>query len=271
MGLQVIMVTGPRRAGKSTLISCLIKETCKREPHYIRLAAAGGPKRAPRAVPDPPHDCGVVTATWLTYDPRRVFETLPEALAAIHKKDRKARVIIEADGDPNLRHAYPYDCSIFAMPCPADVHEVFRTPQEAEAALHSALHDTMAFAGEVYGLEGGDEAGPDEGHEKRPDMSDSQIVRLLGSPLGADLAARIQCQPPYHGLVDSDLIVVNTGVGGSNGAVDETVRRLEAMLAKARRKQDNCPAIYCCDVCDKEDPRRAKLFEYFCKRYGSSR
>jgi hypothetical protein len=274
MGLKVILVTGPRRGGKSALISALVKESCTRDPHYIRLAASDGPKRPSRraaaAANGPSNDCGVITATWLAYEPRRIFEMLPESLDAIYRKHRNACVLVESDTDPNICHAYPFDCCIFAMPGPADVHEVFRTPQEAQVALQSALHDTTAFAGEVYGLSDGDEDGKEDSHESRQDMSDSQIFRLLQSPLGLDLAARIQCQPAYHAIVSSDVVVVNTGVGSSTSAVDETVRRMETLVARSRRKRDDGPVIFCCDVCDDEDPRRTRLLEHLRGRYGAA-
>jgi len=34
---------------------------------------------------------------------------------------------------------------------------------------------------------------------------------LLNSPLGEELATRIQFKPDYHGLVESDLVLINMG------------------------------------------------------------
>lgn len=267
MGLHVIMVTGPRRAGKSALISCLLKEVCTSEPHYIRLAAVQGTKRAPRKGGRPAGGCGVVTATWVNYDPARVFETLPDALTAIHRRDRRGCVVIEADADPNLRHAYPYDCRIFVMPAPNEVHDVFRTPQQAREVLQSVLHDTALFAGEIFGL-AADDGSVDEAHEPHPDMSDSQIVQLMRTPLGRELNSRIQCQPEYHDIVESDVVVMNTGVGGTSSAADDVVCRLEKLIQQARPGGNRRPEVFCCDITDPQDPRRQKLFGHLDTLYA---
>jgi energy-coupling factor transporter ATP-binding protein EcfA2 len=151
MALNVVMVTGPRRSGKSTLITGLINEVCSHQPHYIRLTEKSGTKHPPRQAPACV-DCGVATATWVTYERDRVFETLPETLAAVQKHDELGCVLIEADTDPNLRHAYPYDTQLFTVPAPARVEDIFRTPQQTRQALQAMMNDSVAFAGEIFGL-----------------------------------------------------------------------------------------------------------------------
>lgn len=283
MPLNVVMVTGPRRSGKSTLITALIHEVCTHQPHYVRLAAVDGSKRPPRPAKPalasraepaaPTRDCGVATATWISYDPNRVFETLPSALAAVQRRDRGGCVFIEADTDPNLRHAYPYDTQIFTIPSPAQVEDVFRSPSEMRVALQSALHDTSAFAGEIFGLcSDGDSSGDgqaDEPGRDEPDMSDSQIVDLMHSPLGEALASRMQFHPDYHGVLESDAIVMNTGVGSTSPAVDEVVRRIENLARKAVRDPERRSIVFCCDLCDRDDPRRQKLMAHLGRRYAS--
>lgn len=281
MALNVVMVTGPRRSGKSTLISALIDEVCTHQPHYVRLAATDGSKRPPRlaksAEGTPPNGsaqkCGVATATWVSYDPNRVFETLPTALAAVQRRDHRGCVFIEADTDPNLRHAYPYDTQIFTIPSPERVEEVFRSPTEMRMALQSALHDTSAFAGEIFGLcadgDGSSDGLGDSQHDHEPDMSDSQIVDLMHSPLGEALASRMQFHPDYHGVLESDAIVMNTGVGGMSVAVDEVVRRIEQLARQAVRDPERRSIVFCCDLCDREDPRRQKLMAHLARRYAS--
>ncbi|MCB9850321.1 MAG: hypothetical protein H6817_06410 [Phycisphaerales bacterium] len=271
MALNVIMITGPRRSGKSALAAALIAEVCTSEPHYIRLAAQEGTKRPPLRKEGEKKGCGVATATWVNYDPRLVFETLPATLAAVQRRDRVGCVLIEADTDPNLINAYPYDTHIFTVPAPEKTTDVFRSPYEAKQALQSALHDTSAFVGEIFGVcadvdDSSDDSLSDGSDEERPDMSDSQIVELMRSPLGEQLASRIQCHSEYHGLLDSDAIVVNTGVGGVSEAVDEVVHRLEKLARQTRRK-DMAPIVFCCDVRDQEDPRRQKLFAHLKRRY----
>lgn len=263
MRFRVVMVSGPRRAGKSAVISALLDEVCTAAPHYLRLVAKSGTKQAPRGIARSAEECGVRTARWVDYDLSCVFEVLPEALAAIHRRDRHGCVLIEADVDPNLRHAYPYDFRVFVMPAPEDVHDVFRTPRQARAALQAVLHDTMAFAGEIYGMAESAEGGDAERHERRSPMSDTQITRLLHSPLGRDLACRTQCRPEYHDFLDCDVVVMNTGRGGTSSAVDESALRLEKLLRQADPEGTLKTEVFCCDIADHEDPRRQKLIAYF--------
>jgi energy-coupling factor transporter ATP-binding protein EcfA2 len=289
MALNVVMVTGPRRSGKSTLITGLINEVCSHQPHYIRLTEKSGTKHPPRQAPACV-DCGVATATWVTYERDRVFETLPETLAAVQKHDELGCVLIEADTDPNLRHAYPYDTQLFTVPAPARVEDIFRTPQQTRQALQAMMNDSVAFAGEIFGLTPDAAAGSADGSSadghgsdghvsdghvsdglgQRADMSDSQIMHLMRSPLGEELATRIQCRRAYHGLLESDAVVVNTGVGGATEVVDQVVHRLEE-LARRVRREDLSPIVFCCDVKDPEDPRRQKLFEHFRRRQPAKR
>jgi energy-coupling factor transporter ATP-binding protein EcfA2 len=281
MALNVVMVTGPRRSGKSTLITGLINEVCSHQPHYIRLTEKTGTKHPPRQAPAC-GDCGVATATWVTYERDRVFETLPETLAAVQKHDELGCVLIEADTDPNLRHAYPYDTQLFTVPAPARVEDIFRTPQQTRQALQAMMNDSVAFAGEIFGLTpdgqrrraartgAGSDGHVSDGLGQRADMSDSQIMHLMRSPLGEELATRIQCRPAYHGLLESDAVVVNTGVGGATEVVDQVVHRLEE-LARRVRREDLSPIVFCCDVKDPEDPRRQKLFEHFRRRQPAKR
>ncbi len=260
MAFKVTIVTGPRRSGKTEIIRTIIDEVCKHEPHYIRLAALDGTKRPPKEPPRKAQDCHVATATWINYDPNRVFEAVPRVLTAVHRKDADACVIMEGDTDPSLRSAYPYDYKLFVMPAPWDVHDVFRTDAEAEDALQSVLNDTVMFTKEIYGISADDDS-ISEGHERRKDMSDSQIGVLMRSPLGQELAARIRCQPEYHGVAESDIVVVNTGVGGTTAVVDEVVQRLEKLVRGSHTGEQAHPQIFCCDICDADDPRRQRLIE----------
>jgi hypothetical protein len=85
--------------------------------------------------------------------------------------------------------------------------------------------------------------------------------------LGDALASRIQFHPDYHGAIESDAVVVNTGVGGATEAVDEAVRRIEDLARRAVRDVERRSIVFCCDLCDREDPRRQKLMAHFMRRY----
>jgi hypothetical protein len=260
MGLIVTFVSGPRHAGKSTVIEALLTDLYKAPPHYLRLAQIDGDKKPPPRAASPPKQCGVGSARWLNYDRDLIFEVLPEALTRIHRQDRYGRVIIEADADPHLRHAYPYDRRIFVMPAPRSLREVFRSVREAATALQEVLDDTASFAREIYGMLDGDSA-DDEGHEQRPEFTVRQLRGFLNSPLGDELATRIQFQPSYHGLVESDLVLINIGVGGTSSVVDECVRRIERVLARLRGQSARKQVVFCCDPVDPQDPLRKKLIK----------
>ncbi len=266
MGLTVFFVSGPRRSGKSTVIQTMLDELYTRPPHYLRLAALSGDKRPPpaeRSTPGPPKKCGVGSARWLDYDQDLIFEVLPEALTRIHKRDRYGSVLIEADADPHLRNAYPYDRRVFVMPAPASLTEVFRSVRQAAQALQHVLDDTVAFASEIYGMLdstlAGEDGGDDE-HEDRPAFTASQMRGFLNSPLGDELATRIQFQPAYHGLVESDVVLINTGIGGVSPVVDDCVHRIERLLARLRGPSARKNVVFCCDPLDPQDPLRKKFF-----------
>ena len=262
MGLTVTFVSGPRRSGKSTIIQMMLDELYKKPPHYLRLAAAEGDKRQPPPDVKPAGNCGVHSARWLNYDAERIFEVLPEALTRIHCDDRNGSVLIEADADPNLRHVYPYDRRVFVMRAPESLSEVFRTVREAAEALRGVLDDTAAFAQEIYGMLDEGPLDDAEGQrEARPEFTLSQWRGFLNSPLGEELATRIQFQPAYHGLVESDAVVINTGVGGASATVDGCVHRLEKLLARLRGPSARKNVIFCCDPLDPKDPLRAKMLK----------
>ena len=261
MAISVLFVSGPRRAGKSTVIQQVI-ETCEaRSPHYLRLASRNGDKHQPADTPQPLANCGVASAKWISYDEDRVYEFLPTALGEIQHRDGCGLVIIEGDSDPLLRHAYPYDWRVFVMPAPERMSDVFRSAAQAAEAFSAALNDTAAFAGEIYGLveENGDDFDLGE-HDSRTSLTASQVRGLMNTPLGHELATRILLQPSHHGLLDSDILIVNTAVGGTSAVVDGCVRRLEKVLDHLSGPMQSRRLLFACDPADPEDPLRAKLF-----------
>lgn len=261
MALTVTFVSGPRRSGKSTVIRRMIETCYPAAPHYLRLTRAGGDKKKPLCLAAPAEDCGVLSACWLQYEPRKVFEVLPEKLAAIHGKDRCGHVVIEADADPSLRHAYPYSARVFVMPAPSSLGKVFRTTDQAAEALRAALDDTTTFASEMFGLCRESAVPDDDFHEARSDLTPSQMRRFLKSPLGNELATRTQLQPAYHDLVESDVILINTAVGGTTLTVDEAKHRIQAMINCLRVSSDRQGGVFCCDPLDPRDPLASRFFD----------
>lgn len=255
MGLTVTFVSGPRRSGKSAVIQAMIEHLFKREPHYLRLVENNSDKKPPksRACDQQKNNCRVASARWLDYCNERIFEVLPEALTQIHKQDRYGSVLIEADADPNLRCAYPYDHRVFVMPTPTSVNDVFRDPAEAARELRRVLDDTAAFASEIFGMftPAGDDS---DSHEYRAQLTPSLARGFLRSPLGDELATRIQLQPAYHGLVESDLVILNTSTGESTGETIECVRRIEHLLARVQKKAETRAQLFHCNPVEMGTP-----------------
>lgn len=259
MALSVLFVSGPRRAGKSTVVQRFITNCGPRRPHYLRLTSTAGDKRQPCRPSRPDEDCGVRSARWIEYDDDRAFELIPSVLGEIHAVDRKGLVVIEADADPTLRHAYPYDHRLFVMPAPQRTSEVFRTREQASDAFHAALNDTAAFAREIYGLVD-DERFDDGGSEPRSELDAAQLRALMNSGLGDELATRILLQSTHHGLIEGDVVVVNTAVGGTSDVVTQCVRRLQRVLEHIRTPDGRRPVLYACDPADADDPLSEQLY-----------
>lgn len=259
MGLCVMFVSGPRRSGKSLVIQTMADRVWKNKPHYLRLVEAGSDKQPPKCAEKISTNCNVATARWLEYVPDRIFETLPEALANIHKKDRYGSVVIEADADPNLRCAYPYDHRLFVMPKPSAVHEVFRDPTRAAHELRRVLDDTAAFASEIFGLFA--DRGDGEPSEERSELSATGMRGFLYSPLGDELATRIQLQQPYHGLVESDVVIINSTIGDPSSETDECLRRIAQLLNRVRGVCGRKNELFLCDPSDYRDTVTKKLLQ----------
>jgi hypothetical protein len=269
MGLTVSLVIGPRHSGKSSLIQIIKDEVCKSEPHLLRLVPCDRDTRSPSSLHFARMQCegeSDCTVEHVIYDPERVFETLPEILTRIHAQDRYGCVIIEGDADPNLLQAYPYDFEIFIMPAPECETDIFRSKDQVKKAFEAAMNDTAAFTSEIFGVDGVDDSWSGERKASRPGISETQMMRLLDSPLGQELASRIQCRPDYHGLIDSNAIVVNTGIGATSGAADAVVARLEKLINETGPSK-NGRSIYCCDLLDSNDPRRKKLLTHLEQGY----
>ncbi|HPD28503.1 MAG TPA: hypothetical protein PLL20_00795 [Phycisphaerae bacterium] len=278
MPVETLLISGPRGGGKSTLARLIASQVLDRPAHYLRTRrSADGYTNA--IIPlDPANDgfaTGWASCFMVGYTPERVFETLPDGLREVRKIDRYGFAIIEADGDPPLRHAYPYDYRVFVMSPPTDVHQVFRDTREATQALQQVMQDTAAFASEIFGLFNA--AGFDDGvgvshHEpvvidpcqvavERLEIAESQIRGFLNSPLGVEIASRIQLQPEYHALVESDVVVINTGVGKGGEVMKECVKRIEKLLARVRHDARRSSILYWGNFLDTKDSTQKKLLK----------
>lgn len=259
MGLTVTLIAGPRGSGKTTVVRTMIAEVLERPPFYVRLALSEAGVRLPTRSAKLDDLPGVMDAQWICYDRERIFELLPEAMAAIYRRERYGRVIIEADSDPTLRHAYPYDQQVFVVPGPRSLREVFRTPGQAARALQDALDDTSEFAAEVFGLSPTDFSSDDDSGDERALLTKSQIRLFLDSPLGDQLANQIQLQSAYQGLVESDIALINTAFG-EPAAIKTCCDRIKQLLNRTGGGQRR-EVLYCCNPLDRADPERAGFLD----------
>ncbi|MCG3136888.1 MAG: hypothetical protein HJJLKODD_00725 [Phycisphaerae bacterium] len=272
MTMNVLLISGPRFSGKSTLLRMIAARLCPDQPHYLRLVPVD-PEDAPRlTLLGDLKAAGLSSWRRVNYDADHIFEFLPEVLNEIAEMRTSRHVLIESDADPNLRFAYPYDHRLFIMPAPRLMEEVFRSPAEAAQALREVMDDTAAFASEMFGLFNPD-SDEDEGvsyqrtrdrsgvAEERLDISPTQMRRFMMSPLGAEIASRIQLQPAYHGLIESDVILINTAVGGRSHVVDLCIQRLQMMIYRLGEGRTSLPAVFYCDPLDFADPLQYQLLK----------
>jgi hypothetical protein len=277
MPVETLLISGPREGGKTTLARLIASHVLDRPAHYLRTRLAhDGHTNAivPEECPDPVASGGAWESVFtVTYTPERVFETLPDGLREVRKIDRYGFVVIEADGDPALRHAYPYDYRVFVMPPPTDVHTVFRDTREATAALQQVMQDTASFASEIFGLFNSTcfddsvgvshhepaSTGPCQPAVEHLEIAESQIRGFLSSPLGVEIASRIQLQPEFHALVESDVVVVNTALGRKGDTMKECVKRVERLLGRVRHDARRSSILYWGDFMNIEDATQRKL------------
>ncbi len=170
-------------------------------------------------------------------------------------------VVLEAETDPVLRHAYPYDHRIFMMPTPATINAVFRDPRHAATELQHVLDDTAAFASEIFGLFDEADCEDVDPPEQRQNLTGTGMRGFLYSPLGDELATRIQLQPAYHGLVESDVIIVNTSVGAQEPETTECLRRMERLLKRVRGATERRSQLFLCDPKDHNSKTCKKMMK----------
>lgn len=281
MPFKTLLINGPAGGGKSTVARLIAREVLRRPAHWVRLQEAhDGYTNAVEPMTGTNLDPHWASRHRVTYTADRIFETLPEGLRAVQTLDSAGLAVVEADGDPAVRHAFPFDYRVFVMACPTNIHEVFREPADAAVALQQVMQDTAAFASEIFGLfdaqdlddslgvthsKGSVPAGrPNERRRiERLEIAESQLRQFLGSPLGAEIASRIQLQPDYHALAESDIVLINTGLGGRGEPMKECVQRIEKLLSRIRHDARHHSVLYWGNFARENDPALAKLIERF--------
>jgi len=280
MSLETLLINGSAGCGKSTVARLIADQVLDGNAHWLRL------KQAPDAydnavVPlqdkvDEPLRTQWSSMHEVTYTVDRVFEMVPDGLRAVHKIERHGFTIIEADDDPSVRHAYPYDYRIFVMSPPTDVHEVFREPEAAALALQQVMQDTATFASEIFGLFDDDDLDDSLGVQHHQEdmlasregalaslesleITEEQIRHFLSSPIGAEIASRIQLQPGFHALVEADIALINTGIGSGGEPLEECIRRLQKLLSRLRHDARRHSVLYWGNIADRQTTSHQKL------------
>lgn len=266
MSLCVVHITGPRAAGKTELAAQLATRLGTEPTYFLRFVpridATVEKRRRLTHLP------GAKQSLLHVYTPTKIFEQLPDALRDIKRNNRWATVLLETDTHPCHRQAYSYDVRVFVSAAPLDIHDVFRSPEETNAALRGILNDTCEFAHEIYGLTpdmaldesrfgivpGATTANePKRLRSDRDPLSDTQVVELLSSTIGIELALRVQFQPDFEGIACSDVVILNTTAGGRTDVVDAVAGRIERMQPYIRRRQNRSVHLAVCDLSDPED------------------
>jgi len=198
------------------------------------------------------------SSTTTTIDPELVFEKLPAEIQRLHKPKTSTTVFIETDAEPHFRHAYSYDARVFIMPCPTGLSDVFRSRKQAEEAVRRAMHDTRDFAEEIFGLTREARCDPPRDSIKRfdpPPVSerDRDVLAFIDAALGSRLAVQFMLQPCYHVLIDSDVVLLNLGVGPDGDAAEICAHRLQAIFEQLRREGSRPAWFAACEPADADD------------------
>jgi len=255
MSPPVISISGPPASGKTRLVRAVAARLGGGPMHHIRFHADDGrPHPALRVMPT--EQLGFVS-TRCACSSELVFEQVPAEIRRAAAGPCTV-VIIETGAEPCFRHAYPYDVKVFILREPATPDVVFRSTSETAGAIQRAMSDTTIFAAEVYGMP--DECDPAAGPSPmaaRPRRSPAlppggSLEEFLASELGAELTARCQLQSAYHGIIESDVVVMAASTG--NVATGACAARIEQMLQVLRERLGRRTWFGVCDPCDAEDP-----------------
>ncbi len=278
MALKALLINGPTPCDKHAIAHLVAERVVGKPIHLLRLQESkdGHTNAVEPLEPGKVAPAGAwFSAHHVAYTCDRVFETIPDALRAVNALERDAFVVVEADHDSSIRHAWPYDYRIFAMPAPTDIFEVFREPQAAAHALRQVMEDTASFATEIFGLFDANDLDDSKGirhgraevvdatgqpHEvEHLDVGPSHLRHFLRSPIGAEIASRIQLQPDYHALVEADVVVISAARKGCSQPVRACVERIEKLLSRIRHDARRRSLLYWGDLTDDVDPVRRKL------------
>lgn len=258
MSATILHISGPPACGKTTLAKILARRAANSKPFFLRLAVRKErpvqPLRLSVAM-DEMADC-----VRRTVRSDLVFEEVSGAIAEIAPSDRRPTIIVETGTEPCFRHAYPYDVKVFVMAVPEDMETVFRNPSETAVAIDRAMEDTSEFAAELFGLDRDfHDSGSLPAIEATKDSGTRAGVvqsaeEFLYSDVGAEIASRMQLQPAYHAIIDSDVILLNLAVGRDRALAAPCARQIVSLLEPLQRRLGRRYWFAACDLVA-ADPR----------------
>ncbi|MFQ5429928.1 MAG: hypothetical protein ACE5E1_06420 [Phycisphaerae bacterium] len=264
MTATVLHISGPAGSGKTTLAGMLAARMSAAEVHHVRFHLLEDHRPPPLRVAVPLEE--VATSTRHFVDPRRVFEDVADVIRTAADGREDAVLLVETDAEPCFRHAYPYHVKVFIVPSPAALETVFRSPREAAVAIERAMDDTAEFAAEFFGL------GPDPSDSgmlppiqpqatSRPAATQS-VEEFIRSDVGTEITTRMQLQPEYHPIIESDVILLNTGRAHPSRWTSLCARNIEVLLETMRRRLGRRYWFAACDLADDRDPQVARSLEW---------
>jgi len=240
MSATILHISGPAACGKTTLARIFATRAGESKPFLLRLDVRKERPMQPLRLSvqmDQMADCA-----------RRavrsdlVFEEVSQAIGEIAPPDAQPTIIVETGAEPCFRHAYPYDVKVFILAVPDELGTVFRNPTETALAIDRAMDDTSEFAAELFGL---DRDFHDSGNLPAVDVAQDSRVgaglvqspeEFLRSDVGAEIASRMQLQPAYHAIIDSDVILLNLAAGKNGELAALCARQIDFLLEPLRRR-----------------------------------
>jgi len=236
----ILHISGPPASGKTTLARILAARAGASRPYYLRLDVHTERPAQPLRLSvslDEMADCARRTVR-----SDLVFEEVSEAIREIAPPDERPTIIVETGAEPCFRHAYPYDVKVFILAVPDDLETVFRSPMETAVAIDRAMEDTAEFAAELFGLDrdfhdSGALPAIDATRDGRATAEIAQSAEeFLQSDVGTEIASRMQLQPAYHAIIDSDVILLNLAAGKDRELTMRCAQQIVSLLGPLQRR-----------------------------------
>lgn len=256
MPTTILHISGPPASGKTTLAELLAARADGTKPDYIRFDL--GSDTAPRTLRIAGSLTDMASITHQTIHSELVFEKVADAIKTIAANQGGDTIFVETNAHPCFRHAYPYHVKVFVMLPPPTLGAIFRSEAETATAIQRAMDDTAEFASELFGMGAGPQDSATLPTVKLPDAKappTQSVEDFLRSDVGTEIAARMQLQPEYHAIMDSDVILLNVGLCHDEAVTARCAKRLDALLETLRQRLGRQSWFVACNPSDRDDSR----------------